>query len=109
MPTKNGVPDILFCDLFEIHCLYSLHDNKLVKLPEETAKKFYGIRFSGTPVYRGNHPETIKTIKEPVLFVSLENFHDAVDFKREPYRQELIKIANEFILLAIECVVIAKK
>jgi hypothetical protein len=104
MPTNNGVPDIMFCALFEMYYLRS--SNKLVKLPEESAKKFYGIRFIGTPNYHGNYPEKIKTIKEPVLFVSLENFCNAVDAKRKLCQ---LKISDTFMRLSIQCIVIAKK
>jgi len=105
MPTKKGAPDILFCDLFDMYCLCSVW-GKLDKLSEGVVKNFYGIRFTGTPNYHGNYPEKIKNIKEPMLFVSLENFCDAVDAKRKLCQ---LKISDTFMRLSIQCVVIAKK
>jgi hypothetical protein len=106
MPTNNGVPDIMFCALFEMYYLRS--SNKLVKLPEESAKKFYGIRFIGTPDSRWYYPGTIEMIKEPVLFITPENFYDAVDVKR-PNRQELVEISAKLKYISPECIIIAKK
>jgi hypothetical protein len=108
MPTKNGAPDILFCNFFEMYYVRSPY-GKLVKLSEESVKNFYGIRFTGTSDYRGNHPKTIETIKEPVLFIKPENFYEAVDVKREPYRQELVEISAKLKYIPLEWIIIAKK